>query len=44
MATTIKKLLQLSLLTQVLLGFALGIFSGVFFGEMMAFLKIAGDS
>jgi Na+/H+-dicarboxylate symporter/ABC-type amino acid transport substrate-binding protein len=42
--TLFKKIFGLSLSTKVLLGFALGIFSGVFFGEMMAFLKLPGDA
>ena len=44
MTTLLKKIFDLSLSTKVLLGFALGIFSGVFFGEMMAFLKLPGDA
>jgi Na+/H+-dicarboxylate symporter len=43
MTTLFKKILGLSLSAKVLLGFALGIFSGIFFGEAMAFLKIVGD-
>ncbi|MBW2221365.1 MAG: cation:dicarboxylase symporter family transporter, partial [Deltaproteobacteria bacterium] len=43
MTTLFKKVFSLSLSAKVLLGFALGIFSGIFFGEAMAFLKIVGD-
>ena len=38
------KKFRVSLATQVLIGLALGLAAGVFFGEMVAFTKIAGDA
>ena len=35
---------RLSLSTQVLIGLALGVASGVFFGELLAFLGVIGDA
>jgi len=38
------KKFHISLETQVLLGLVLGLAAGVFFGEMVAFTRIAGDA
>ena len=39
-----RKKRKLGLATQVFIGLGLGVFVGVFFGEQVAFLKIAGDA